>query len=138
MSNASESNTAFLDEAVAETDITLFLSSVARCIGSDDEEDLAEALDPVVSDFCDQEALGELKDETNPDIIKSYMHSYDNKSIEISNCGAREQALYLLASMLKAGKVTLPLTEDTALLAVQETGWFGAPLTPDFIPTADF
>lgn len=107
-------------------------------MGSDDEEDLAEALDPVVSDFCDQEALAELGGETSKDMIESYMRSYDEKSVEISNCGAREQALYVLASMLKAGKVDLPLTEDTALLAAQETGWFGAPLAPDFVPTAEF
>lgn len=112
---------------IADADIALFLSSVARCIGSDDEGYLAEALDQVVSDFCDQEALDELGDETRQEIIESYMRSYDDKSMDISNCGAREQALYILASMLKAGKVDLPLTEATAPLAAQETGWFGAP-----------
>jgi hypothetical protein len=131
MGGTSESNVAFLDGLVTDADIDLFLGCVATCIGSDDEEDIAEAMDLVVSDFCDQEAIAEMGEGVDDATRESYLQTYDDKSAQISNMGAQEQARYILASLLKAGNVELPLSAETAQSAVKETGWFGEPLGDD-------
>ena len=138
MSSASESNVAFLDDLVTDADIDLFLDCIATCIGSDDEEDIAEAMDLVVSDFCDQEALAEMGEGVDDATRESYLQTYDDKSAQISNMGAQEQARYVLASMLKSGKVELPLTAETAQSAVRETGWFGDPPETDIALDTEF
>jgi hypothetical protein len=108
-----------------DNDITVFLGALTRLIGSDDLDDLADALDPVVSDFCDQEALVEFSPTDSEQRKAEYHTTYDDKSEQISNAGAESQAEYLIESLFQQEKLALPLTEEAAIKALQETGWFG-------------
>lgn len=123
-----------MNQTTSENDTNLILAAVKDSLvfnGMDaedvDEEELALALEPLVSDFCDQEAQLEMTPAMSMSEKEQIYQSFDFQSASISNDGPIAQAEYIITALQQQNRITLPLSPNSAKEALAATGWFSFP-----------